>query len=408
MKRCIGFRHMALVMSVFVGLQACGDDSLGPSGDAQQETCGEDEVVNPIHGECQAAHDHNMAQNRDDHGASNGMMDGNSAPAPSNMRPGNQAPNSSPVGQNTDPGNNAMVVAPSGPVDPSCVDGQYAEALPNATVDLSAEEMLYSPTNTRQFVYDVLQKRYPFGRFLAERAPTTHFDCVDAFIHNPGSASGVLDSLSTVVHECGHIYDLDRGGFEGAHYAITETLSFTCQGGDTTERFGNTFARSRIRDDQFSIKRPYCESGQGCDFYSGTYLDGDPDDSNFDSGDQGYNSVLEEATQYVNSLAIGYAFQDYYAGGTSERDGILTFLWYIGRYLHMARTQYPSAYEAIVSDSCWRQATLTVWGRAWLYLDATKDIPQLGIDDDEIEALVMDPIILNEIQLLRDREGCGG
>ena len=408
MKRGNGIERAAIAVLIVVGLQACGDDAVEQTDNSQQDTCSPGEVLNPVSGECQATDANNTDQNREGNSAPNSMVDVNNEPDPSNTNPGNQDPNNASVGENADPGNNAMVVVPSGPVDPTCVDGQYTEALPNHEVDLSAEEMLYSPTNTRQFVYDVLQKRYPFGRLLAERAPTTHFDCVDAFISNPGSASGVLDSLSTVVHECGHIYDLDKGGFEGAHYAITETLSFTCQNGDTTERFGKTFARSRIRDDQFSVARPYCESGQGCDFYSGTYLDGDPDDSNFDSGDQGYNSVLEEATQYVNSLAIGYAFQDYYAGGTSERDGILTFLWYIGRYLHMARTQYPSAYEAIAGDPCWRQATLTVWGRAWLYLEATEDIPQLGIDDDEIEALVMDPTILNEIQLLRDREGCGG
>ena len=73
-----------------------------------------------------------------------------------------------------------------------------------------------------------------------------------------------------------------------------------------------------------------------CDFYRQVYLDGDPDDDNFEGGDQGYNSVLEETTQYINSLAVGYAFNDLYSGSVSERDGILTFLWYITRYLKMA------------------------------------------------------------------------
>jgi len=83
--------------------------------------------------------------------------------------------------------------------------------------------------------------------------------------------------------------------------------------------------------------------------------------------------VLEEATQYVNSLATALAFKDAFAGSkSSDRDGILTFLWYIERYHLMARTEIPSAYTLLSGDACWRQATLSVWDRAWFYLDATK------------------------------------
>jgi hypothetical protein len=55
---------------------------------------------------------------------------------------------------------------------------------------------------------------------------------------------------------------------------------------------------------------------------------------------------------------------------------------------------------------CWREAILTVWGRAWLYLDATSGMPHLGIADDMLTTLVSDPDLLAEIQLLRDAEGC--
>jgi hypothetical protein len=144
---------------------------------------------------------------------------------------------------------------------------------------------------------------------------------------------------------------------------------------------------------------------QGCDFYADTYLDGNADDSKFDSGDQGYDSVLEEATQYVNSLATALAFQDAYAGQkASERDGILTFLWYIERYLQMGRTKYPSAYSALSGDACWRQATLSVWDRAWFFLDATSGNTNLGLDDTALEALVKDAALTAEIDALRKLE----
>ena len=159
----------------------------------------------------------------------------------------------------------------------------------------------------------------------------------------------------------------------------------------------------------FGPSRPKCNNSNmpGCDFYADVYLDGDPDDGNFDGGDQGFNSVIEEATQYVNSLATGYAFRDRYSRAVSERDGLLTFLWYIGRYLHMARTQYPDAHAFILGDACYREAILSVWGRAWIYLDATENERNLGIDDAELMQLVLDDAILAEIQRVRDAHGCG-
>lgn len=294
---------------------------------------------------------------------------------------------------------------PTGPVDPACVDGQYTEALPLLS-DISSHMASYSAANTRGFYEAILDARYPMGAQVVREADRSNFDCVEAFKGSAQTAAQALDGLGTVVHECGHFYDLDRGGFAGSHYAITPTLSFQCSRGDTTSRGGMTFERSRINQDQFASMRPYCNQGRDCDFYASVYLDGDPDDAMFDGGDQGYNSVLEETTQYINSLATAYAFRDTYTTTKSERDGILTFLWYIGRYLHMARTQYPSAYAHISQDPCWRQATLTLWGRAWLFLEATRNEAMLGIDDAAIEVLVLDPAILEEIQRLRDIEGC--
>ena len=101
---------------------------------------------------------------------------------------------------------------------------------------------------------------------------------------------------------------------------------------------------------------------------------------------------------------MGYAFQDQYGQrSVSERDGILTFLWYVTRYLKMARESYPDAYAAIIEDDCWRELTLTLWGRAWLYLELTEGIPQLGINDVAIQARLT-PELVAEIDRLRDSE----
>ena len=118
--------------------------------------------------------------------------------------------------------------------------------------------------------------------------------------------------------------------------------------------------------------------------------------------------LLEEDVQYINSLATSWAYADQLGAGTSTsaRDGILTFLWYVERYLHMARLTYPAAYTRLSTDPCWQNAILTVWGRAWLYLQHTEGMRALGIADGALMPLVTNPELLDEINRIRTAAGC--
>lgn len=296
-------------------------------------------------------------------------------------------------------------ITPSGPlVDPGCVDGEYREAIPSELASIDDLVANYSEADYLSFVDDVLARRYPLGAHLVSegnRLGESRFgNCVSLFTSRRGQASTLLRELSTVVHECGHILDLSLGGFTSATYVVTTSRDFTCERGDAVSQGGDTFARSLINGDAYGPLLPD-------DIYKDIYLDGDPTDGRFDGGDQGFDSVLEEALQYVNSLATDYHLRDRLGGFTiSARDGILTFLWYIQRYLRMARLGHPAAYSRLTNDACWREAILTVWGRAWLYLEASRNVPQLGIDDAEIEALVLDPDLLDEIARVRGAHGC--
>jgi hypothetical protein len=290
-------------------------------------------------------------------------------------------------------------------VDPGCVDGQYREVPPDPLVSLASELDNYSAAGLVDFIHAVLQKRYPIGDFIFQGGIDNpdFFHCLDDFIDQTSSAEAVILQLSTVVHECGHALDFAESLIDTAAYVITPELSFECSGGSSAE----TFARSLLNGDDYAALRPGCDCcGQGCDFYATLYLDGDPQDGTFDSGDQGFDSVLEEAAQYVNSLATAYAFNEFVTNMVSERDGILTFLWYIERYLHLARLEHPDTYAVLSEDSCWREAILTVWGRAWLMLELTEDLPQLALDDDALLELVRDPDLLAEIALLRTAAAC--
>jgi hypothetical protein len=287
------------------------------------------------------------------------------------------------------------------PERPGCGQNAYTEALPTTA---SLAGLQFSREKAAQYLLAALEKRYPIGKAIVEGGISSPLSgslgsCVDVFLADKSSADRVLRHASTVVHECGHFYDLGKASGDAAAYVIRTDLTFTCKSGDTTSRGGKTFARSLITKDAHSGKRTPCGGGaKGCDSYAQTYLTGS-------SGQQGYNSVLEEATQYVNSLATALAFQEQYVGSNaSERDGILTFLWYIERYLAMARTDYPEAYKLISEDPCWRQATLSIWDRGWFYLRATKDVACLGLDDTSLEPLVNEPALLAEIDALRQLE----
>lgn len=314
------------------------------------------------------------------------------------------------VGVDTFIGNDPGQVTPSGPVHPNCIDGKYQEPLPKPNMDISGAKATYSSQKYLSFIGEVLGLRYPVGAYLVQGglANSSMGHCVDQFLQSKSSADAVIGSLSTLVHECGHFYDMGSGGFNGSAYILTDQTQFVCSGGQWSQFGGKTFSRSLIRNDQWQKQWPPCGGLQGdCDFYADVYLDGDPDNGVFEGGDQGFDSVLEETLQYVNSLATGYAFYDHYQYWVTERDGILTFLWYLERYLHLARTQYPAAWNFLTTDPCWQEAILSVWGRAWIFLSVTENLSKLGIHADEILALVLNKDLLNEIALLRQAAGCG-
>jgi hypothetical protein len=282
----------------------------------------------------------------------------------------------------------------------------YTEIPPDKDANIAGLVSGYRASNLKPFVLGVLGARYPLGKLLVEEGLRNGngTDCIQAFIDDKSSANAVMRQLATTVHECGHLTDLGKSTIGNTTYVLRSDRSFACKNGDTTTRGGITFARSRIVKDSFQRKRPVCRPGQSgnCDIYADVYLDGNPDNGSFESGDQGFNSLLEEALQYVNSLATSYAFQDAYGNfKQSERDGVLTMHWYLARYLKLARESYPDTYQLLSEDACWRQGILDVWDRGDFYLDKTRGISALGIEDAAIEALAKDPALMAEIDALR-------
>ncbi len=309
------------------------------------------------------------------------------------------------AGQSPDAGG----TQPNSPlVDSDCLDGQYREAMVDPNAEIEDLVTSFSSPDFMTYIEGVLNRRYPLGWYIIDRglregAAIGH--CIDFFMRDRSSAERVNSQLSTAVHECGHFLDMS---LNGDAFVIRRDLSITCEEGDSTDRFGQTFARSRINDDDYSRLRPPCQGNRSpdCDSYADIYLDGDPDNESFEGGDQGFNMLAEEAVQYINSLATSYAVYDQSRYSTSARDGILTHLWWIQRYLAYARDRYPAAHQFLLGNECYRRLILTIWGRAWLYLEATEEIAQLTINGGEIETLVLDPNLLAEIEAVREAHGC--
>lgn len=309
------------------------------------------------------------------------------------------------------PADTGSTSSPSAMTWPTCIDGQYTEIAADPSADLTAALAKFSASNGVAFVTEALGIRYPLGKFIMQSGDASpgQGGCIKLFWQadqGKTPADAILQA-STLVHECGHMYDNGKSSFGDHDYFVSDGVEFKCKG-LAYQGANKGFARSLIKGDEFNALWPACANfgDEGCDGYAPIYLDGDPNDGKFDSGDQGYDMVLEEVTQYVNSLATSYAVADQTEWNTSAEDGILTYMWYTERYLHMARLQYPAAYNYLIGNSCWRQATLTIWGRGWFYLNKSAGNTKLNLIGPQLRDLVKNPALIDEIVRLRKAEGC--
>ena len=311
-------------------------------------------------------------------------------------------------------------------VDRNCIDGEYILGPkeqffePNQFPDIQDLVNSYSSSNYMAFIYGVLERRYPTGKSIIEQAGGQ--SAVDKWLWNTGSASQVLSGLGMAIHEIGH--GLDQSTPENWYFISLDQnnnpLSFTTPGmhGEMTWSGSPQYSMERslvLADDQ-NWKRPPAQSSEittsnewgdgpfGCDEnYAETYLNGDPTDNNFEGGDQGYNSLIEEFAQYINSLAFAYYFQDYYRA-SSDRHAMYTWMWWNERYLRKIRNEHPDQYEYLFNNEAWLELILTLWGRAWLYLST--NFPGMQPDSDYLHQLVQEQEMLSEIQRIRDACDC--
>ncbi|HMR77706.1 MAG TPA: hypothetical protein PKD61_21505, partial [Polyangiaceae bacterium] len=109
-------------------------------------------------------------------------------------------------------GGSGGTVNPSPLVDPNCTDGKYSEVLPNLSADING--VAFNPGSLNDYYLGVLGLRYPIGKDLVEgglKSSLISGGCVNAFAGGPTTTDAAIKRIATVLHECGHIYDLDLG-----------------------------------------------------------------------------------------------------------------------------------------------------------------------------------------------------
>lgn len=261
------------------------------------------------------------------------------------------------------------------PMTPEC----YLEPVFPAA-DVSDLVAAYGGPDWKNELIAAMERRWPAGAWLLEAQRNDPY--FDRF-SDPGSWTGMVDWLGTLVHEETHLWNAYHAQDVGAAHSlyVRPDLVF-----DLPEEDG--FPRAEILD----LVAPEARG-----IYADTYLTGE-------QGRRGFHALLDELTAYANELPGMGLFGEYYQGaGVSLRDGSAAFLYFLELYLRRARTAHPEFYAAAKASPVYRQAVATLWLRTHYFLERVDAHPTLGIDDAKYRALLHAPENVAEIEMFLDR-----
>lgn len=247
--------------------------------------------------------------------------------------------------------------------------------------DLSAARAAHVPGGLRATAEAIARVRYPDGLPFVKAQDDAMLGAW--FKGATDSLDGIGERFEVAVHEGSHVWGSKRFSPAAVSYAVRSDLTIV------TARL-SSFARGEIL-----AEHPDAAS----DTYAKIYLEGS-------SGAQGFDTLLDEYNAYAHSLASRYCTRDLVPASSrvSARDGILTFMFYVETYLHLARTKHPADYAAILADPGHRRLILTVWDRAELWLRRSASERSLGIHDERARGWAYAPERLAELGRVRDAD----
>jgi hypothetical protein len=287
---------------------------------------------------------------------------------------------------------------PGAILDPTCWDGVVYAAEPVPQMRASIEDLIpqFSVATRTQWSIEVLERRYPNGAEILRGAtmedPNGEANCFGIAYQPDDGWEEIVDGFRTSVHECGHMMDLQFG-----RYMIRPDLVYECQNDD----WDGSPMRSVLLEDEFEALGP---TGGTLDFQEEVYLQ--PTGTG-NGGDQRFYLLFTEYSQYVNTLATSYAVYDYAPDDIIAGDASRDFAWFLQRYLRILRADYPSEYEKVAGDECWRKLVLATWGKLNRYWEESQGLDKLVSEEAAVvDELIRDPRLLAEIEELRVRDGC--
>jgi hypothetical protein len=243
----------------------------------------------------------------------------------------------------------------------------------------------YEPGTLRQTLIAIAQRRYPpaVAVFTDSSQSSQAMYLVGLPKDMAGDFDVVLQLFPGLAHELGHQWDLSHRS-NGYTYRVDDGRVYR-----TADV--RTFPRSEIL-----TRHP----DPGGDPYAPLYLKGS-------SGKQGINMLLEEFVQYTHQLAAAHCTidvdptmgEDTYI---PDRDGVLTFMWYLETYLAIARDKHPADYRKMMKARGLRVALLDTWRRAEYWLAHTTSAPP-GTKSALLEQRMREPSSIREIELVAAR-----
>ncbi|MCB9557080.1 MAG: hypothetical protein H6707_13315 [Deltaproteobacteria bacterium] len=270
----------------------------------------------------------------------------------------------------------SAIAADSASAPDGTVSNGYSEPICQLT-DVTAISKNHSAAKLRETLVALAKARYPIAVAFIDAQKDAQ---LQAWFNNPGDFSHVIERFEVAVHEGCHLWGFANRKPGRYAYRLTEALSFDLP---NLQNFN--------RDQLVNVHKDVSH-----DFYAKTYLTGQ-------SGAQDFTILLDEYNAYVHSLATRYCTRDLMPANraTSAKDGILTFMYYVGAYLKLAREQYPDDYNEIIADAKHVEMILAIWDRAEFYLKLTENMPKLQIREQLIRGWTYAPEIVAEIDRLR-------
>ena len=260
----------------------------------------------------------------------------------------------------------------------SAGDTSYREAACTPLADISDVAKTYTDATWRTALETVAIRRYPIGVTFLRTQNDTQLGAW--FPAGRSTFAQAMAGFDTAVHEGSHVWQAVRFDGRSQTFRVRDDL-------DIVVKWVSTFPRSELLDEH---------PDKAADRYAATYLQGEP-------GKQGFTSVLDEFNAYAHSLAARWCTRDTVPAGTrvSARDGVLTFMFYVGEYLRIARARHPKDYAALLDDPGIVRMVSTVWDRSEFWLRLASGERALGVDDERIAGWAYDPARLDEVARVR-------